>query len=128
MKSELLSIIQKNFPLVSKPFATIAQELGSDEATIIKLISQEKKKHIIRQISPIFDTKRLGYSSSLVSFKIRREDIDSAVKIINAHPGVSHNYEREHTFNILKQILANIYFIAYKYATLLLVASLVLMF
>ncbi len=100
MKSELLSIIQKNFPLVSKPFASIAEELGSDEATIIQLISQEKENHIIRQISPIFDTKRLGYSSSLISFKIRREDIDSAVKVINAHPGVSHNYEREHTFNI----------------------------
>jgi len=100
MKAELLSIIQKRFPLVSKPFAAIAKELGSDEETIIKLISEEKKNNIIRQISPIFDTKRLGYSSSLVSFKVRREDIDNAVEVINAHPGVSHNYEREHTFNI----------------------------
>jgi len=100
MKAELLSIIQKNFPLVSKPFAAIAEELGSDEDTIIELISEEKKNNIIRQISPIFDTKRLGYSSSLVSFKIRREEIDDAVKIINAHPGVSHNYERDHPFNI----------------------------
>jgi len=100
MKAELLSIIQKRFPLVPKPFAVIAEELESDEETIIKLISEEKKNKIIRQISPIFDTKRLGYSSSLVSFKVRREDIDNAVEVINAHPGVSHNYEREHTFNI----------------------------
>jgi len=100
MKAELLSIIQKRFPLVPKPFAVIAQELGSDEETIIELISEEKNNKIIRQISPIFDTKRLGYSSSLVSFKVRREDIDNAVEVINAHPGVSHNYEREHTFNI----------------------------
>lgn len=100
MKSELLSIIQKNFPLTSRPFRTIAEELESDEETIIKLLSEEKKNKIIRQISPIFDTKSLGYSSSLVSFKIRGEDIDNAVKVINAHPGVSHNYQREHTFNI----------------------------
>ncbi len=100
MQSELLSIIQKRFPLAPKPFAIIAEELGSDEETIIQLIAQEKKNKIIRQISPIFDTKRLGYSSSLVSFKVRREDIDGAVEIINAHPGVSHNYEREHPFNI----------------------------
>ena len=100
MKDELLSIIQKRFPLVAKPFAVIAEELGTDEETIIKLISEEKKNNIIRQISPIFDTKRLGYSSSLVSFKVRREDIDNAVEVINAHPGVSHNYEREHPFNI----------------------------
>ncbi len=100
MKDELLSIIQKRFPLVAKPFAVIAEELGTDEETIIKLISEEKKNNIIRQISPIFDTKRLGYSSSLVSFKVRREDIDKAVEVINSHPGVSHNYEREHPFNI----------------------------
>jgi len=100
MKSELLSIIQKQFPLAPKPFAIIAKTLGSDEATIIELIKEEKAKKIIRQISPIFDTKSLGYSSSLVSFKVRHEDIDRAVEVINAHPGVSHNYEREHTFNI----------------------------
>jgi len=100
MKSELLSIIQKRFPLVPRPFAVIAEELGSDEENIIQLIKEEKSNKIIRQISPIFDTKRLGYSSSLVSFKVRREDIDNAVEIINAHPGVSHNYERDHTFNI----------------------------
>ena len=100
MKSELLSIIQKKFPLTSRPFAVIADELNSDEETIIKILSEEKEKKIIRQISPIFDTKSLGYSSSLVSFKIKREDIDKAVEVINAHPGVSHNYEREHTFNI----------------------------
>ena len=100
MKSELLSIIQKRFPLAPRPFAEIAKELGSDEETIIQLLTQEKANRIIRQISPIFDTKRLGYSSSLVSFKVRREDIDRAVEVINAHPGVSHNYEREHPFNI----------------------------
>jgi len=100
MKSELLSIIQKKFPLVARPFAVIAEELGSDEESIIQLISEEKSNNIIRQISPIFDTKRLGYSSSLVSFKVRREDIDEAVKIINSHPGISHNYERDHPFNI----------------------------
>ncbi|HHB94129.1 MAG TPA: Lrp/AsnC family transcriptional regulator, partial [Campylobacterales bacterium] len=79
MKSKLLSIIQKNFPLTSRPFAVIADELNSDEDTIIQLLLEEKENKIIRQISPIFDTKRLGYSSSLVSFKVLREDIDSAV-------------------------------------------------
>ncbi len=100
MKSILLSIIQKKFPLTSRPFAVIADEIGSDEETVIKLLLEEKENNIIRQISPIFDTKRLGYSSSLVSFKVRYEDIDNAVKVINSHPGVSHNYEREHPFNI----------------------------
>lgn len=100
MKSELLSIIQKKIPLTSRPFATIAEELNSDEETIIKILTEEKENKIIQQISPIFDSKSLGYSSSLVSFKVKKDQIDDAVEIINAHPGVSHNYEREHTFNI----------------------------
>ncbi len=100
MKSILLSTIQKKFPLTPRPFAKIAEELNSDENTIIKILQEEKSKKIIRQISPIFDTKRLGYSSSLISFKVKDEDIDRAVEVINAHPGVSHNYEREHPFNI----------------------------
>jgi DNA-binding Lrp family transcriptional regulator len=100
MKSKLLSIIQKNFPLTPKPFASIADKLNSDEETIIKILSQEKANKTIRQISPIFDTKRLGYKSSLVSFKVKRENMEDAIKAINSHPGVSHNYEREHPFNI----------------------------
>ncbi len=100
MREELLSIIQKNFPLVKKPFEAIAKELNSDEESIINIIKEEKQNKIIRQISPIFDTKRLGYSSSLVAFEIKDEDIDKAVEIINSHPGISHNYERNHSFNI----------------------------
>jgi len=100
MKSTLLSIIQKSFPLVARPFADIAKQLDSDEQTIIDMLRAEKEAKIIRQISPIFDTKRLGYASSLVAFEIAEDQIDKAVEIINAHPGVSHNYERNHSFNI----------------------------
>jgi DNA-binding Lrp family transcriptional regulator len=100
MKDEILSRIQKKFPLVSKPFKTIANELGINENEVLKILQEQKKENIIRQISAIFDTKRLGYISSLVAFKIAEDKIDSAVKIINSHPGISHNYERNHEFNI----------------------------
>jgi len=100
MKQEILSRIQKKFPLVAKPFAVIADELSITEDEVLKILQEEKKANIIRQTSAIFDTKRLGYKSSLVAFKIPQEKIDKAVEIINAHPGVSHNYERNHDFNI----------------------------
>ena len=70
------------------------------EAEVLEILQAEKKANIIRQTSAIFDTKRLGYKSSLVAFKIPKDKISNAVKIINAHPGVSHNYERNHDFNI----------------------------
>ena len=100
MKQEILSRIQKKFPLVAKPFEVIANELGMSEDEVLAILQAEKANNIIRQTSAIFDTKRLGYTSSLVAFKIAPEKIDAAVEIINSHPGISHNYERNHDFNI----------------------------
>ncbi len=100
MKQEILSRIQKKFPLVANPFQVIAEELGIDETEVLDILAKEKESGIIRQTSAIFDTKRLGYQSSLVAFKIAPSKIDKAVEIINSHPGISHNYERNHEFNI----------------------------
>jgi len=100
MKQEILSRIQKKFPLAPRPFKAIAEELGIGEDKVIAILQEEKRNNIIRQTSAIFDTKRLGYRSSLVAFKIPEEKIDAAVEIINSHPGISHNYERNHEFNI----------------------------
>ena len=100
MKDEILSRIQKKFPLTPKPFKAIADELEISEDEVLSILKEQKDAKIIRQTSAIFDTKRLGYKSSLVAFKIAQEKIDEAVETINAHPGVSHNYERNHDFNI----------------------------
>jgi len=100
MTDEILSRIQKKFPLVAKPFKEIADELGMSEDEVLAILQEQKKKNIIRQTSAIFDTKRLGYKSSLVAFKVHKDKISDAVKIINSHPGISHNYERNHDFNI----------------------------
>ena len=100
MRDQILYRIQKNFPLQKKPFEQIAKELNITEDEVIEILQQEKEKKIIRQTSAIFDTKKLGYTSSLVAFEIDQEDIDEAVIILNSHPGISHNYERNHTYNI----------------------------
>lgn len=100
MKDEILSRIQKKFPLEAKPFKVIADELNMGEDEVLSILQEQKKSNIIRQTSAIFDTKRLGYVSSLVAFKIPSDKISDAVKIINSHPGISHNYERNHDFNI----------------------------
>jgi DNA-binding Lrp family transcriptional regulator len=100
MTQEILSRIQKKFPLTKRPFKVIADELGISEDEVLDILNEQKDAGIIRQTSAIFDTKRLGYRSSLVAFEIDEDKIDDAVKIINSHPGVSHNYERNHQFNI----------------------------
>ena len=100
MKDEILLRIQKNFPMVAKPFEVIGNELNISEEEVINILQNEKDGNVIRQTSAIFDTKRLGYKSSLVAFEIDEDKIDEAVKILNSHPGISHNYERNHSFNI----------------------------
>jgi DNA-binding Lrp family transcriptional regulator len=100
LKNTLLSLIQKEFPLIKKPFLELAKKLHISENEVLDMLKEEKNNSIIRQISPIYDTKKLGYKSSLVAFKIEKKDIDKAIEIINSHPGISHNYERNHSFNI----------------------------
>ena len=100
LTAELLSQIQKQFPLTPRPYEAIAERMGLSEEEVIERLRKEKEASVIRQISPIFDTKRLGYSSSLVAFRVSPEKIDDTVALINSHPGVSHNYERNHDFNI----------------------------
>jgi DNA-binding Lrp family transcriptional regulator len=100
MREELLYRMQNAFPLTEKPFEALGRELGESEETVLSEVRRLKEEGIIRQTSAIFDTKRLGYHSSLVAFKVPEEKIETAAEIINSHPGVSHNYLRNHDFNI----------------------------
>ena len=100
MQDELLYEMQNAFPMCERPFQEMAHKVGSTEEEVLKTVRKLKDEKIIRQTSAIFDTKRLGYKSSLVAFKVAEENIDKAAEIINAHPGVSHNYLRNHDYNI----------------------------
>ena len=96
----LLNIIQRAFPLVRRPYRHIGEELGLSEDDVIRRIGGLKDKNIVRQISAIFDTRRLGYKTTLVAMRIPDEILDVGAQIINEHPGVSHNYERNGYFNL----------------------------
>ena len=100
MQDELLYQMQNAFPMSERPFKEMAEKVGSTEEEVLKTVQKLKDEKIIRQTSAIFDTKRLGYKSSLVAFKVDEEKIDAAAEVINAHPGVSHNYLRNHDYNI----------------------------
>ncbi len=100
MKDELLYHMQNSFPMNERPFYTLANELSSTPQEVMTLVQKLKDEKIIRQTSAIFDTKRLGYKSSLVAFKVAKDRVDEVAQIINAHPGVSHNYLRNHDYNI----------------------------
>jgi len=100
MENELLYEMQNAFPMIQRPFEAVAQKLGTSEEEVLTIVQKLKNEKIIRQTSAIFDTKRLGYTSSLVAFKVDEDKVDQAADIINQHPGVSHNYLRNHEYNI----------------------------
>src|SRR4051794_17337549 len=97
---DLLNLIQREFPLEREPFEAIGRDVGLPGDEVIRRIDALKRGRVIRQISAIFDTRVLGYQSSLVAAKIPSEKLNSAAKAINSHPGVSHNYERNNEFNL----------------------------
>jgi siroheme decarboxylase len=100
LDKRLLNLMQGSFPIAPRPFQHVAQEAGIEEQEVIDRVKNLLEERIIRQVTPIFDTRALGYSSMLVAAKVDPENPWRAANIINEHPGVSHNYLRNHEFNI----------------------------
>ena len=97
---ELLNEIQWTFPLVTRPFDAIAKKFDTTPEIIKDTLKNLKEIGVLRQLSAIFDTRKLGYTSSLVAMEIEHDELDHVASQINRHPGVSHNYERDHEFNL----------------------------
>jgi DNA-binding Lrp family transcriptional regulator len=97
---KLLNLMQGSFPIAPRPYRHVAELAGIAEAEAMERVQALLRKRIIRQVTPIFDTRALGYSSMLVAAKVDPEYPHRAAAIINAHPGVSHNYLRNHEFNL----------------------------
>jgi DNA-binding Lrp family transcriptional regulator len=100
LDKRLLNLMQGRFPIAERPYAAVAQEAGMTEQEAIARVRELIEERIIRQVTPIFDTRALGYSSMLVAAKVDPENPWRAANVINEHPGVSHNYLRNHEFNI----------------------------
>jgi siroheme decarboxylase len=100
LDKRLLNLMQGSFPIAARPYQHVAGEAGISEDEVIARVQHLLDERIIRQVTPIFDTRALGYSSMLVAAKVDPENPWRAANVINEHPGVSHNYLRNHEFNI----------------------------
>jgi DNA-binding Lrp family transcriptional regulator len=96
----LLDAMQGRFPLDTRPYARVAAELDVAEEAVLTRVQELIDDRIIRQVTPIYDTRAFGYGSMLVAAKVDPEHPWGPAKIINSHPGVSHNYLRDHEFNM----------------------------
>ncbi len=96
----LLNLLQGNLPVCSRPFARLAEELGTDEQTVIDRLNELRAQGYLRRIGTFFNSNRLGYNGTLVALKVQPAAMGKVAAEINRYPGVTHNYEREGRYNL----------------------------
>lgn len=96
----LLNLLQGNLPVCSRPFACLAEELGTDEQTVIDRLNELRAQGYLRRIGTFFNSNRLGYNGTLVALKVQPAAMGKVAAEINRYPGVTHNYEREGKYNL----------------------------
>lgn len=97
---KIINRIQDLFPIVTRPFRSIAQELGLGETDVISRVKLLKDKGIIRRIGGNFSPDRLGFFSTLCAARVAEEKLELFTLTVNAYSGVTHNYMRDHTYNV----------------------------
>lgn len=96
----ILDIIQTGFPIAPRPYEAIGREVGLTEAETLARVRALKGKGIIRRIGANFQSAKIGFKSTLCAASAPPDKIDAFVNAVNAHPGVTHNYLRDHPINI----------------------------
>ncbi len=97
---EIMNQVQTAFPLVHEPYKEIASRVGTTAQDVLDRLAVLRSKNVVRQISAIFDTRKLCYQSMLVAMRFPEDRLDKAALLLNRHPGISHNYERDGYFNL----------------------------
>ena len=102
----LLDIIQTAFPLESRPFARLGAELDLSEAETLDRVRRLKKQGLIRRLGANFDSRKLGWRSTLCGAKVPEDRLEDFTAEVNRLPGVTHNYLRRHTYNVWFTLIA----------------------
>jgi DNA-binding Lrp family transcriptional regulator len=96
----ILNRIQSDFPIVSRPYRRIADDLGLSGSDVLNRLIQLKKSGIIRRIGGNFVPGKLGFVSTLCAARVPEDKIAVFAETVNRYPGVTHNYQRDSHFNI----------------------------
>ncbi len=103
---DLLNIVQSGLPVAEEPYRELAESLGTTEEDVLARLKRLSEGGTIRRLGGIFDSRRLGYTGTLCAMKVPREMIGAAAQIVNGYPGVTHNYLRNHEYNMWFTLLA----------------------
>ena len=103
---KILNIIQTDFPVGAEPFKVIDSLAGISEEESLERIKRLKDDGIIRRIGAVFNARKIGFVSTLCAAKVPEEKIKAFVETVNAYPGVTHNYRRNHEYNVWFTVIA----------------------
>lgn len=98
--SAILNRIQSDFPITSRPFLAVADELELTEKEVLQRVARLKADGIIRRIGGNLVPGKLGFVSTLCAARVPTDKIDLFAEIVNRYPGVTHNYQRDNTYNV----------------------------
>jgi DNA-binding Lrp family transcriptional regulator len=96
----IINQLQGGFPLCERPYAAVAEQLGSSEDEVLARVERLLRDRVLTRFGPMYHAERLGGGLSLVAMKIPSDDFERVAEIVNAMPEVAHNYAREHAFNM----------------------------
>jgi siroheme decarboxylase len=96
----IVNEIQSEFPIAGRPYLELAKRLGISEGEVLERVARLKEEGIIRRIGGNFNSKALGFTSTLCAARVPPEKMDSFVKAVNRFPGVTHNYQRNNAYNV----------------------------
>jgi DNA-binding Lrp family transcriptional regulator len=99
LEKSLLNDYQRGFPLCEQPFAEIARELEVSEAEVLETLTSLQRRGLISRVGPVFAPRRAG-SSTLAALAVPEQELEAVAAIVNGFPGVNHNYQREHAWNL----------------------------
>ena len=96
----ILNEIQSDFPISSRPYHEVGKRMGLSESEVLERVRRLRSEGIIRRIGGNFDSRRLNFTSTLCAARVPEEDVKDFVQVVNAYPGVTHNYLRNHEYNV----------------------------
>ncbi len=102
----ILDIIQSNFPLSARPYLDLANQLEISEEEAFYCVQNLKQLGIIRRLGANFQSDKLGFYTTLCAAKVNSDKLDSFIEEVNSCPGVTHNYLRDHDYNIWFTLIA----------------------
>ena len=100
LERKMLDIIQTAFPITPRPYADLAAQLGVSEQEALDCVNGLRQRKLIRRLGANFQSRKLGFRSTLCAAKVPEDKMDAFVAEVNSRQGVTHNYLRNHAYNI----------------------------